>query len=217
MTLSHEELRDALGAHALGQLDADLRREVERHLLTCADCRDALAGIAPLAGALRQVSVGDLRPVGVTPPPELDERIRRAVPGPVHGTRRWIPLSAAVLAAAAVAAVTVLVVDDSRDVPTVIAVPRVDAMRGITATAGLVDHTWGLEIKLEATGLKAGERFQMWVVGQDGSRHEAGEFVGVAGTKIVCDMSSSVLLDDAASFRVVDASGHEVIAAALTS
>ena len=220
MTLSHDELRDALGAYALGQLEPDLRDEVDAHLATCAACREALSEIEPLADALRGADPDALRPVGVTPPQELDERIRRAIPGPARGARRWAPLTGAVLAAAAVAAVvtTVVVRDAPAPGPTVIAVPRVEAAQGVTATAGLVDHTWGLEIKLEASGLRPGERFEVWVLGKDGTPHDAGEFLGVAAdVTLVCDVSSSVLLDDAAGFRVVDADGNQVIAGTIPS
>ncbi|MET0928555.1 MAG: zf-HC2 domain-containing protein [Aeromicrobium sp.] len=210
---SHEQLREALGAYALGQLDDDLRREVQAHLGTCPACRAELAEIGSLADVLRGVDVDRIHPVGVVTPPELDERIRRALPGPARRANRWVPAGVALAVAAVAVAVTVVVVRE--EAPTVIAVPVVTVAEGVTATAGLVDHTWGLEIKLEATGLRAGEQFEVWVLGEDGVSHDAGTFLGVADTKIVCDMSSSVLLDDATSFRVVDAAGTEVIAGAL--
>jgi hypothetical protein len=55
----------------------------------------------------------------------------------------------------------------------------------------------------------------VWVLGEDGRSYDAGAFLGVGGSTIACDMSSSVMLDDAASFRVLDAGGAEVIAASL--
>lgn len=206
--MSHEELREALGAYALGQLDAADRQAVRVHLDGCETCAADLAEIEPVAVALG----------GLVTPPGLDERIRQSLPPASVRGRRWPVVAAAALAAAAVSAVvTAVVVSDTTQQPTVIAVPQVQVAQGVSATAGLVDHTWGVEIKLQATGLAAGERFTMWVVTDDGSRHEAGEILGVADTRIVCDMSSSVLLDDAASFRVVDAAGDEVIAAEMPS
>ncbi len=222
--LDHEQLRESLGAYALGQLDDAWDARVRAHLTTCATCPAELADIGPLARMLRGVDADAVRPVGVGVPPGLDERIRRALPQPTtqeRGPRRrtgpLLTAAVAVASAAAAVVVTVVVVRDDAAQPTVIAVPQVQSVQGVTASAGLVDHTWGLEIKLQAKGLRAGERFQMWVVADDGTRREAGEFVGVAGTEITCDMSSSVLLDDAAAFRVVDASGDEVISADIPS
>jgi anti-sigma-K factor RskA len=218
----HDALREALGAYALGQLDDDLRGEVEQHLATCDTCPVELAEIGPLAQALRAVDVAAVSssslPDGV--PPGLDDRVRRALPRPVHTSRRRAQLTGAAATAVAVAAavvVTTVVVRDDSAEPVVVAVPKVVTAPGVTAAAGLVDHRWGVEVKLRASGLRAGERFRMWVVADDGSRREAGEFVGVAGTEVVCDMSSSVLLEHAAGFRVVDAEGTDVISADLGS
>ena len=60
-----------------------------------------------------------------------------------------------------------------RDEPPVIAVDlRLDAP-GLTADAGLVRHTWGTELKLEATGLR-GARYAVTFVPDDGSQVSAG-------------------------------------------
>ncbi|KAA1374702.1 anti-sigma factor family protein [Aeromicrobium fastidiosum] len=216
--MSHEELREALGAYALGQLDAAEHEQVREHLAGCDACAADLAEIQPVVAALRGIDPDAVLPAGMMPPPGLDDRIRRALPPESIRDRRWpVVVGAALAAAAAAAVVTAVVVRDTTPTPTVIAVPQVQVAQGVTATAGLVDHTWGVEIKLQATGLRAGERFTMWVVADDGSRHEAGEILGVADTRVICDMSSSVLLDEAASFRVVDAAGDEVIAAEMPS
>jgi hypothetical protein len=217
---THDELREALGAYVLGQLDdADLLRDVESHLATCDECQAEVADIGPLAAALKQVDPDDVRPVGVAPPPELDERVRRALPQPVHGLRRWAPAVGGALVGAAAAAIVVVALpeQDEPPAPTVIAVPHVESVDGVTASAGLVDHTWGVEIKLTTKGLPAGETFEMWVEGDDGKAYDAGEFIGVKGKVITCDMSASVLLADAKRFKVVDARGTEVIAADLPS
>lgn len=212
MTSSHEELREALGAYVLDHLDDDLRREVDGHLATCAECRAEIDDLILLADALRGVDRG-WDDSGGTTPAALDERIRLALREPSRRRRQWVPVGVALAFAAVAVVVTAIVAQD--DAPAVIAVPSVRVADGITATAGLVDHTWGLEIKLEATGLRAGERFEVWVVGEDGASYDAGEILGVAGGKITCGMSSSVLLKNAESFRVVDAGGAEMIAGAL--
>jgi len=211
VTRPHDELREALGAHVLGHLDDDLQREVDEHLTTCAACRQEVAELASLAEALGGVDRGWDDPGALATPAALDERIRRALHEPSRHRRRWLSAGVALVAAAVAVAATVIVTRD--DGPAVIAVPGVRVADGITATAGLVDHTWGVEIRLETTGLRAGERFEVWVVGEDGTSYDAGEILGVAGATITCGMSSSVPLDDAESFRVVGADGAEIIAA----
>jgi anti-sigma factor RsiW len=213
VTPSHLELREALGAYVLGHLDDDLRRSVDDHLATCETCRAEVAELGSLAEALRGVDrTWEDDPGVVTTPAALDERIRRLVREPSRRRRR---LTAGIAVAVAAVAVAVTVVVTRDEAPTIIAVPDVRVADGITATAGLVDHTWGVEIRLETTGLRAGERFEVWVLGEDGAAYDAGEILGVAGATITCGMSSSVPLDDAESFRVVDAGGTEVIAAAV--
>lgn len=217
----HDELRGALGAYALGQLDDHLRDEVEQHLAVCDTCPVELASIGPVVRALRSVDLAtwssSTTVVGV--PPGLDDRIRRALPPPRRAARAHGRLTGAALAAVAVAAavvITAVVVRDGSQ-PVVVAVPRVTTAPGITASAGLVDHAWGVEVKLRASGLPAGERFRMWVTADDGRSREAGELIGVAGTEVVCDMSSSVLLEHATAFRVVDERGVEMISADIPS
>ncbi|MFC5677535.1 anti-sigma factor family protein [Aeromicrobium endophyticum] len=217
----HDELREALGAYALGQLDEGLRRDVDLHLATCETCPAELAEIGPVVRALRTVDVETISDAAWSRevPPGLDERIRQALPrrgGATHRRRRVVGAAATAVAVAAAVVITAVVVRDDPG-PTVIAVPQVTTAPGVTAAAGLVDHSWGVEVKLRASGLAAGERFRMWVVADDGTSREAGEFVGVAGTEIVCDMSSSVLLDHATAFRVTDDEGTEVISAAIGS
>lgn len=215
----HEDFREALGAFVLGQLDAEPAADVRAHLATCPTCPAELADLEHLVSVLGSVDPDAVRPVGITPPAELDDRIRQALhPRPARGSRRWAPITAAAaLAAAAAVVVTTLVVRDDAPAPTVIAVPSVEATSGVTASAGLVDHTWGVEVRLRAAGLPAGQSYRLVVVGDDGRRYDAGGFVGVAGATITCDMSSPVLLDDARSFRVVDASGDEVISGPIGS
>lgn len=87
----------------------------------------------------------------------------------------------------------------------------------VTPPPGYVDHTWGIEIKLETRGLPAGERFDMQVTAKDGTVYDAGEFVGVSDKTITCNMSTSVLRADATGFAVVDPEGTEVITGDLTS
>ncbi|MCW2814660.1 MAG: putative anti-sigma factor, partial [Nocardioides sp.] len=81
----------------------------------------------------------------------------------------------------------------------------------VTADAALVNHTWGVEVKLTATGFDDGGRYQVAVVGSDGTRHPAGAFVGTGTREMVCNLNSAVLRPDASGFEVRDRGGDVVV------
>lgn len=73
--LGHNECRESLAAYALGALPAEEAELVERHLLTCQECRAQLEYLRPAVDAL---------PASVTQveaPPELRARVMRVVEG----------------------------------------------------------------------------------------------------------------------------------------
>ena len=74
----HRELREMLGAYALGDLDARQVPALRAHLDGCAACRAELAEIAPLAAELRTVDLAALSETA-QPPGDLGERIRLRV------------------------------------------------------------------------------------------------------------------------------------------
>lgn len=81
---------------------------------------------------------------------------------------------------------------------------------GIDADADVVDHTWGLEVKLSARGFAEGRRFRVDVLGADGRPYPAGEFVGTGDRPMLCNLSSAVLREDATGFEVRDSRGRVV-------
>ena len=82
---------------------------------------------------------------------------------------------------------------------------------GLEATADLVNHTWGVEVKLHAAGFDRGGRYRVSVLGPDGKRFPAGEFVGTGDKDMDCNLNSSVLRDRASGFEVRDADGQVVV------
>lgn len=83
------------------------------------------------------------------------------------------------------------------------AVPVAVDASGVTASAGVVPHTWGVEVRLTASGFAAGDRYRVVVLGEDGQTYPAGEFVGTGPRPMVCNLNSSVLRADAAGFEVL--------------
>ncbi|SCX55485.1 Putative zinc-finger [Klenkia marina] len=216
---THRDLREQLGVYALGHGTPAERTAVRAHLDGCASCRAELADLAPLRDRLAAVDparVDDLP----GPPAHLGDRVlagiaaeRATVPVPLH-RRRW----AAAVAAAGIAAAGFGVGWLVRPVPeppplepvaVQVAVPEVQA------TADVVPHTWGMEVQLHGAGFAAGEVYRAQVTEDDGRVVSAGEFIGTGPAEMVCNLNSSVLRADAASFEVLDSSGAVVLTSSL--
>ncbi|MEV0228070.1 zf-HC2 domain-containing protein [Nonomuraea sp. NPDC050786] len=76
-----EEVRLALGAHALGALDPDEALEVDQHLATCEECGAELLDLEGVASFLGKVSERDVQLVASPPRQVLDrllnDRVKR--------------------------------------------------------------------------------------------------------------------------------------------
>ncbi|SDR87343.1 Putative zinc-finger [Friedmanniella luteola] len=214
----HAALRELLGAHVLGQLAPGERQRVEVHLAGCADCRAEVAALEPVVAALQQLdpSLAD----AADPPAALEGEVIAAV-----GARRRAAarrsvrrrVAGAVLVAASVAAAfgAGAWFAGSRDQPPVIAVDlRLDAP-GLTADAGLVRHTWGTELKLEAAGLDRGQSYAVTFVRDDGSRVSAGSFLGTGADAVRCSVNAAVPVDETRQLLVTDPGGTVVMDADL--
>ncbi|WP_328309828.1 zf-HC2 domain-containing protein [Actinomycetospora sp. NBC_00405] len=216
----HERLREQLGAHALGQLDDEERAEVDAHLRTCASCRAELAELVPLAGPLRHVDPDAARTAGGTPPsPDgfaavldrlgADDEPREAP----RSRRRAAPLlaTAAVAAVVGLAGVGIGLAVGAAGEPPVDSVAVQSLDPAVRATAGTIDHTWGVEMVLTASGFAEGQTYAVTVLDRAGRPVPAGAFRGTGPAEMVCRLNSSVLRDQAGGFVVTDAEGDEVL------
>ncbi|SDP32987.1 Putative zinc-finger [Klenkia soli] len=216
---THRELREQLGVYALGHGEPAERAALRAHLDGCTDCRAELATIAPLRDRLAGVDPDRLDELPV-PPVGLGDRVlagiaaeRVAVPTRPHRRRR-VPAAAAAGIAAAAFGVGWLV----RPVPDPLPLEPVAvqvAAPQVQATADVVPHTWGMEVQLHGEGFTAGEVYRAQVTEDDGRVVSAGEFLGTGPAEMVCNLNSSVLREDAASFAVLDSSGAVVLSSSL--
>ena len=236
MTDDHRLLRELLGSYALGHLDGDEEASVRAHLDGCPACRSELAEIEPLAAALSEIDAATLTDV-VTPPADLGARIHAAV----AEERVLVETRTAVadrrdvrqrrtLALLAVAAGLVLLVGGialgaglTRDSgPAKVQVPveqlaferSADSLLSVSS-AGLIAHTWGLEVRLVGTGFAAGEVFRAAVRTTSGELLPAGEFLGTGQKRLVCNLQAALLRPDATEFVVMDDTGAPVLTTAL--
>lgn len=229
----HRMIREQLGAFALGQLDAAERVAVQAHLDGCPSCRAELAAIAPLAAPLLAVRPEriDAQPV---PPPGLGEavmsRIRaeagaatapvtpiRVRPAGERGVRgRRLAAAAAVVAVAAAAIGFALGAQGRGGTQVALeSVPVRSTAASVLASAEVVPHIWGVEIKLVATGFERGRAYRVSVTDDAGRTAEAGGFVGTGADQMRCNLNSTVLRTDAAAFQVTDPSGAVILSGGL--
>lgn len=207
-------MREQLGAYVLEQLPSDERIAVRAHLDGCALCRAELVELEPVAARLGGVDADRLTDRPAVPPGLGDlvvarwrvEQQRRRRPA------RWMGLTAAAAAVAVVGALTGWFLSESTR-PSVPVEPVVVGQQasGVSASAGLVSHTWGVEIKLTAVGFSPGMPYQVVVVDRQGNDVGAGAFVGTGDVEMRCNLNSSVLLDNATGFKVLDPGGAVVL------
>jgi predicted anti-sigma-YlaC factor YlaD len=218
MTKEHEALRELLGAYVLGQLDPPTRAAVSAHLPSCAGCRAEVAELGPVVAALQRLD--PTVPPDVNPPEHLvDQVIEHIHQRQRFAARRarWRRAGAGVLVAASLTGAFGLGswFTGTRGGPPVIDVPLKVAAAGVSADAGLVRHTWGTELKLEATGLTEGASYTVQFVGDDGARVGAGSFLGTGAKPVVCSVNAAIALDAASELRITDAAGALVLDADL--
>ena len=225
----HHDLRTSLGAHALGQLSPAEAARVEEHLAGCHTCRTEHGELLPVVGALAGLrttprDAGNLGAAGVAgaepdPPRSLEDRVVRATrdAGDSERRLRWLrPAAGFAVGAVAASAVLAATVGLGQEPTPPVAVP-LEAVEvrspdpGVDAEADLVAHTWGVEVKLSATGFDRGGRYQVVVVGDDGEDYPAGGFVGTGTVEMHCNLNSTVLRDSASGFEVRDAQGRVVV------
>ncbi|MGC4938189.1 zf-HC2 domain-containing protein [Kribbella sp. DT2] len=213
----HRAVRESLGAFALGQLTPAEATALQAHLDGCAACRAELASIQPLAGPLRLVDPDRLQSVPV-PPPSLEGSILDAISNEPRSRRAYgrLLIAAGILIAVGAGGVGLgyQLAPKPPEIPLEPVAVAV-AVPGVRSTADVVPHTWGMEIKLAATGFAAGHTYRVVVVTADGRTSPAGEFIGTGARELHCNLNSAVLRPDATAFRVVDDQGRNVASATL--
>lgn len=166
------ETLTALGAYVLGALSPEERLRFEEHLDGCALCTAELAEFAGIPAMLDRVRPEDLRPVAVTPSPELFDRVSAAArvePAPVPRRRRWLLAAAVLVLVGAGTGVAVWATGQGSD--------TVAASSGpVHATLAVTGQEEGTVLELTVDGLRPGETCRMVAVDADGEWYPAGDW-----------------------------------------
>ncbi|MFC6093019.1 anti-sigma factor family protein [Saccharothrix lopnurensis] len=202
--MSGDPFRESLGAFVLGQLGEPERIAVQAHVDGCPACRAEVADLRP---AVELLGLAD--PSRVSDAPAVPAGLGESVLARIRAERRprRAPRRAALVAAAVLIAVSAGGIGYAVGRPTAPLEPVAVAgsAPGVSARAALVPHTWGMEIKLEATGFTPGRAYRVLVRDRAGRQSPAGGFVGTGTVPMTCNLNSSVLRRDAAGFTVLDA------------
>jgi len=202
-----------LGPAALGLLTSREQEQLDRHVAGCAACReelDALTGVAGRLGAL------DAESALAAPPPGVADAVLRRVGRERRRAQRLQGLVAAAASVAVLLAGLVTAGTLGEDTPVVpMEAVAVSSGGDVRASANLIAHTWGVEIKLAAAGLAAGQPYTVQVTTERGEVVDAGAFLGTGAKTLNCNLNASVLREDARSFAVLDGGGDEVLSAEL--
>ena len=224
----HRRVRELLGALATGHLPVEEAVAVQAHVDGCASCQLELRELRLTADSLRAVDLAHLGPAE-DPPAALGTSILTAVRREQALAVRRRRRGQATRAVAAVAAAAALVVagavlgDERRPTATVATkvpmeqVALTSRVPGVTVQKSiLIPHSWGIELQMAAIGLTDGERYRGRAIGADGRIQPAGEFLGVAGKSVKCNLQAALLRRDTRTFEIVDAAGEVVMIAQLT-
>ncbi len=173
--MSEHRFGELLGPYALGDLSAEEKRELERHLEACPECRGELDLLRQTHNLLEEVAAGG-------PPPELKARVLARATGeapsrPGSRWRLWIPAAAALLVVAVlgVGLFQAITGSSSAGVPltaTALAPQASGEVRGERAGENI-------RIELDVRGLPElgeDEYYEMWYAREDGERISCGAF-----------------------------------------
>jgi hypothetical protein len=173
--------RELLGVYALGQLEGDEKVGLEAHLEGCAQCREELALLMPVARMLPHADPERFESAP-QPPPELGARIAATIAGEREQTetrrRRRVfggfALGGATAAlAAAVLAIFVLGGGGGEPEQHV----RFAALpQGVAIDATLEPHAYGTEIRMYVHGIASGTLCTVSLKGPGGVSYPAGTF-----------------------------------------
>src|SRR3954470_10293838 len=173
--------RELLGVYALGQLEGDEKAGLEAHLEGCAQCREELALLQPVAQMLPHADPERFESAP-QPPPELGARIAATIAGERKQTekrRRRRLLGGFALggatAALATAVLAIFVLGGSGGEPEQ-HVRFASLPQGVAIDAPLEPHAYGTEIRMYVHGVASGTLCTVALRGPGGVSYPAGTF-----------------------------------------
>jgi anti-sigma factor RsiW len=180
-----------LGVYLLGAIAPADRARVSRHLASCPDCREELAGLAGLPALLRAVPAATVRQLSGERPPDPSGPPEPLVEGligrvaAVRRRRRWTLAAAAAVLAAAAAAGWAQALHPTA--PLQHAAPGwwvaggFNAATGARAAVRYTPQPWGTELQASVSGIPPGTLCQIWATTASGHQMAGGSWTVTRG------------------------------------
>lgn len=212
---AHARLADADAAYVLGALTASDRREFEAHLADCADCRAAVAELAPTAALLSRLTPADAERIDEGP----DAAARAGLVSLAHERARrrrrvaWLTAAAAVVLVLAAVAVPVSLA--AMTAPTASFALEDVAGVPLEASVRLTDVAWGTRIELDcrypdvsAPGApEGGWTYALAIVARDGTESTVSTWRSGPGTSARLGAGSALDVADIGAIEIRSATG----------
>lgn len=226
MNDTHDEFADWDAAYVLGALSTADRAAYEQHLNGCAECAQAVRGLAVIPGLLGKVPPEDVPGEAVDPlPADLLARTRQAAQGEVTQLRRRRRRFVSLVAVAASVVLLIgglgvgAVLWSQRDTSPGVAVAmhQVEA-NPLRASIHLKDRAWGTEIEMKCTytssaGWGGREVYALYVVDDAGRATSVSTWAAAPGSTSELTAATAVPRAQIAHLQVRTAAGKVLLTA----
>lgn len=209
--------RELLGVYVVGAIEPSERAVVDAHLNQCYECREELAGLAPLPALLHRVPAAEAEGILLgtqatdvaEPSPEMLDSLLREV-GAKRRTRRvraMFTAAAAVLVAVGGAAAVSEAMAPHHPARFV---DVASASKGaVSATVRYGGSSWGTNMSVRVTGVKKWTSCEFYVLTKDGRKVLAGGWlVGKDSREIWYPVHSGVREPNVTGFQLITTDGR---------
>lgn len=221
-----EQWRGRIALSSLGGLSSDEVTALDAHREGCADCESLALEMASTVALLAYVDPAAVEPTARVAP-ELADRVlgdlRRA--GARQRRRRRVTTSAVSLVGALAAASILFAVLSGTSPSTTqrtvalgpTAAESLSLGAPVTATAVLVDQSWGTSVEFSERGLPSGGVYTVSMKTATGAWWTAGTYRSISGRTVSATMACAVSMKDITGLRVLNARGVTVLTSAENS
>jgi predicted anti-sigma-YlaC factor YlaD len=210
--------RELLGVYVVGAIEPGERAEVDAHLNQCYECREELAGLAPLTAMLHRVpmeeaeriALGAAEDIPDEPSPDMLDSLLRQV-GSRRRARRFRAMftaaAAILIAFGGAAVVSQSLAPDQQHAKVDVAT----ASRGlVAATVRYGKSNWGTTMTVQVTGFSEWTTCKFWVLTKSGQMKLAGGWlVGPGADRLWYPVQVGVPETSVAGFVIT--SGHKTL------